>query len=318
MSNLKVSTCIITYNHEDYIEDCIKGALAQKISKHEIVIGDDCSADKTSQICQKYQSKYPDIIKYYRRKKNLGMIGNWIKTIKQCKGKYIALCEGDDYWTDPIKLQKQVDFLEANEEYGLAHGNCDFLYQKTQKTVKSVDIYQKDIDDLDKKNIFYELLHSRYKIRTATVLFKKELLDTLKSNDLQFKMGDTVLWLNFSQKTKFKFFKDTFSVYRLTPNTASRPKNRALASRFQLSMYEMRIYMCDKFNYEIPPEIIRKYNKAFISYTIWNRKYKSMFGLINPSLSDRLKLYFKTNILISFVLRLYIENKFKLKKLLFK
>jgi glycosyltransferase involved in cell wall biosynthesis len=110
----KVSVCIITYNQERYIKDCLEGVLMQITDDYEIVIGDDCSTDNTSAICQEYQNKYPDLIKYYRREKNLGMIGNWIQTIKDCLGEYIALCEGDDYWTDPHKLQKQVDLLEAN------------------------------------------------------------------------------------------------------------------------------------------------------------------------------------------------------------
>ena len=116
-SEILVSACIITYNHENYIEECIKGALGQEIKNYEIIIGDDCSNDNTSEICQKYADLYPDIIKYQRRIENLGMIGNWLTTLKNAQGKYIAICEGDDYWTDPLKLQKQVDFLKENEDF---------------------------------------------------------------------------------------------------------------------------------------------------------------------------------------------------------
>ena len=128
MNNLIVSACIITYNQEDYIRECLEGAVSQLVSfDYEIVIGDDCSTDNTFAICQEFALKYPKIVRLFPRKKNLGMIGNWIKTIEDSKGKYIALCEGDDYWTDPLKLQKQVDFLEANLEYVLCFNKVNVL-----------------------------------------------------------------------------------------------------------------------------------------------------------------------------------------------
>lgn len=117
-----VSVCIITYNQEKYIGECLEKALAQKTSfAYEVLVGDDCSTDKTGAICRDFQAKHPDKVKYIRREKNLGMVGNWEATIKGCKGKYIALCEGDDYWADPKKLQKQVDFLEANPSFSLSY-----------------------------------------------------------------------------------------------------------------------------------------------------------------------------------------------------
>ncbi len=118
MSSIKISACIITYNQESYIRECLEGALCQKVDfTYEIVIGDDCSTDGTSQICKEYATKYPKLIKYFPRDKNLGMTGNWKRTIEDCQGEYIALCEGDDYWTDPKKLQRQVDFLDNNSSY---------------------------------------------------------------------------------------------------------------------------------------------------------------------------------------------------------
>jgi glycosyltransferase involved in cell wall biosynthesis len=120
MSKQKVSACIITYNQESFIEDCLIGAINQNVNfNYEIVIGDDCSTDKTQEICLEYQAKFPNWIKYIRRSENLGMIGNWIATINECEGDYIALCDGDDYWTDPLKLPKQVKASESNEFFSL-------------------------------------------------------------------------------------------------------------------------------------------------------------------------------------------------------
>ncbi|MHC0447282.1 glycosyltransferase family 2 protein [Flavobacterium sp. 3-218] len=112
---MKVSACLITYNHEDYIVNCIEGALSQIVDfDYEIVIGEDKSTDKTLKICEEYAFKYPDKIRLIKRDTNLGMMANWIETMKSCQGKYIAICEGDDYWSDSLKLQKQVDILENN------------------------------------------------------------------------------------------------------------------------------------------------------------------------------------------------------------
>ncbi|MGQ0739701.1 MAG: glycosyltransferase family 2 protein [Bacteroidota bacterium] len=115
---MKVSVCMIAYNHQEFIAQAIESILAQKTSfPFEIVIGDDNSKDDTGRICESYASKFPDKIKYYQREKNLGMMPNFIETLYACDGKYIAICEGDDYWTDEHKLQEQADFLEAVHDY---------------------------------------------------------------------------------------------------------------------------------------------------------------------------------------------------------
>ena len=115
-----ISVCMITYNHEAFISEAIEGVLMQKTSfPFELIISDDCSTDKTREICLKYKSKYPDIIRLLLPESNLGMTKNFIETIKSATGEYIAICEGDDYWTDQLKLQKQIDFMEVNTEYSV-------------------------------------------------------------------------------------------------------------------------------------------------------------------------------------------------------
>lgn len=137
MRSPKVSVSIITYNQKDFIIDCIESILVQSFKDLEIVIGDDCSTDGTSEICKHYQNKYPNLIKYYRRSENLGMMGNWIATLKNCSGEYIALCEGDDYWTDPLKLQKQVDFMEAHPDYSIIAHNVQIIGQEFGRAVNT-------------------------------------------------------------------------------------------------------------------------------------------------------------------------------------
>ena len=119
MNNIPLlSVCIITYNHGDYIEQAIEGALMQKTNfSYEIIIADDCSTDGTKEIAISYKEKYPDLITLILQEENIGAAKNWMQLINKPSSKYIAYCEGDDYWTDPNKLQMQVDFLENNLEY---------------------------------------------------------------------------------------------------------------------------------------------------------------------------------------------------------
>ena len=116
-----VSIRCTVYNHELYLRDCLEGFVMQKTSfRFEAIVHDDASTDRSAAIIKEYAEKYPDIIKpiyetenqYSKHDGSLGRI-----MTEACRGKYIAFCEGDDYWIDPLKLQKQVDFLEYNTDY---------------------------------------------------------------------------------------------------------------------------------------------------------------------------------------------------------
>ena len=110
-----VSVSLICYNQKDYISKAIDSVLMQKTTfPYEIVLADDCSTDGTADICAEYAQKYPDIIKYLPRKKNVGCVRNYLENYKRCTGKYVSYLEGDDFFIDPYKLQKQFDFLENN------------------------------------------------------------------------------------------------------------------------------------------------------------------------------------------------------------
>ena len=111
-----VSVHMITYNHEQFIEQAIQGVLMQETSfKFELVIGEDCSTDRTREICENYALRYPEIIRLLPSEKNLGMEKNSLRTIEECfRSKYIAFCEGDDYWTSDNKLATQIAYLENN------------------------------------------------------------------------------------------------------------------------------------------------------------------------------------------------------------
>jgi glycosyltransferase involved in cell wall biosynthesis len=141
-SNLKVTICVPTYNHRHYIAQCLDSILMQKTNFDlELLIGEDDSTDGTRDICRKYAEQYPDRIRLFLNdRKNVIYIdgratGRWnfINLLKNAKGKYVALCEGDDYWTSPDKLQKQVDLLENHPECTISFHNCEEIYDDRSK-----------------------------------------------------------------------------------------------------------------------------------------------------------------------------------------
>ncbi len=156
-----VSICVVTYNHEKFIAKCLDGVLMQKTSfPIEAIVGDDCSSDRTREIILSYAAKYPDVIKPSFLEKNVGAGRNHFRNVyPKLTGKYIAICDGDDCWTDPMKLQRQVDLLEKNPGYVMCfhkvntmdqHGNLIYAEKESDKVVKysSSDIIHLSIPTL--------------------------------------------------------------------------------------------------------------------------------------------------------------------------
>lgn len=170
ISNPIVSICCTTYNHEKFIEDCIKGFLIQETNfPFEILIYDDASTDKTPDIIKEYEKKYPDIIKPICQSENQfskGIKPNPTFNFPRAKGKYIALCEGDDYWTDPFKLQKQVDFLENNPDYVICYHDSIIIDDKGNiiRDSKLSEKYKRDYNNNE--------LIKGYKILLQTMCFR--------------------------------------------------------------------------------------------------------------------------------------------------
>jgi glycosyltransferase involved in cell wall biosynthesis len=214
---------MITYNHEKYISQAIESVLMQKTNfSLELVIGEDCSADTTRKICIDYKNKYPDFIKLSLPDKNLGMVSNFIYTLLTCTGKYIALCEGDDCWTDPYKLQKQVDFLDKNPEYSLVHSDI-VLIDTNGENIPDDEMVTRLRHYSSKKSTIdtFDLLEGNL-INTLTVCargeFIRQLLKEMKVNNVWFSY-DYFIWLNLGLEGKIYRMNDKMAAYRIHPNT---------------------------------------------------------------------------------------------------
>jgi glycosyltransferase involved in cell wall biosynthesis len=208
MNKPKISACLITFNHENFIRECLEGAISQIGDfDYEIIIGDDCSSDNTKQICLEYSTKYPNLIKYTKRNNNLGMIGNWIATISECSANYIALCEGDDYWTDPYKLKKQVDFLEANPDYVLSFHKVKIL--KPDGGLVE-DFITKVPENYETQETLARL--GNY-IHTPSVVFKNIKMEFPPEFSLS-PVGDYFLYIMLTEHGKLKYLEEEMAVYR--------------------------------------------------------------------------------------------------------
>lgn len=208
MNKPKVSACLITYNQENFIRECLEGAISQIVNfDYEIVIGNDCSSDNTEKICLEYSTKYPNLIKYTKRSNNLGMIGNWIETISECSGNYIALCEGDDYWTDPYKLQKQVDFLEANPDYVLSFHKVKILKPNGELVDDFLTKVPKKYQTLIDLASFGNYIH------TPSVVFKN-VIKEFPEEFISSPIGDFFIYLLLAEHGKLHYSEENMAVYR--------------------------------------------------------------------------------------------------------
>ncbi|GHV57477.1 hypothetical protein FACS1894182_06410 [Bacteroidia bacterium] len=201
---------MVTYNHEKYIAEAIEGVMTQKNDfPIELVIGEDCSTDNTRQICLEYKKKYPNKIKLLLPEKNCGVMPNFIETLKNCTGKYIAICEGDDYWIDPLKLQKQVDFLEKSIKTTYLFTNRKFVY--TNKIQKD-----KEVRNTNRIYTTKDIL-AGFNPGLQSVCFRKEELNlTLFEKCMNFINGDRLLPYMLSLSGDIRCLQDCTAVYRIT------------------------------------------------------------------------------------------------------
>lgn len=128
---MKVSVVILSYNQGKYLRQALEGVVLQKTNfSFEVIVADDCSTDDTLSVCRDFEAKY-SCIRVEQSDKNLGYSKNWERALSLGSGEYLAIFEGDDYWTDVLKLQKQVDYLDSHQECGLCYTDCDILNEDT-------------------------------------------------------------------------------------------------------------------------------------------------------------------------------------------
>ena len=210
-SNLMLSVLVITYNHEYYIRAALDSVIQQQVNfPIEIVVGEDCSTDGTRAILFEYESRYPTVIRLLFREHNLGISHNWENTMQECKGKYIALLEGDDYWTAPHKLQKQVDFLESHPDYSMCFHNARVTYDYAQPPRASHPMTRHaqsafTLDDVTRD----------WSIATATGVFRSELLRGIPGWVHESVIVDLPVFALLASRGMVEYLPEEMSVYRV-------------------------------------------------------------------------------------------------------
>ena len=211
---IKVSVIVHTYNHEKYIRQTLDSILNQQVNfDYEVIIGDDASPDSTPQIIQEYQSRFPEIIKPMLHPKNLGGYGknNTLATLAVCQGQYIAAMDGDDYWTNPLKLQKQVDFLDNNSDFVACFHNAlihfedgsapdEYVNNENQRVVTTIE------DLVGEDEVWY--------MATSAVMFRNGIMKEYPKWFHESKSGDIPRYILLGKHGKFFYINELMSVYR--------------------------------------------------------------------------------------------------------
>lgn len=207
---MKVSVLMLAYNHERYIEAALESALGQQTTfEYEIVVGEDCSSDRTREILSAYRERHPGRIRLLLPERNLGMMGNFTATFRACRGEYIAILEGDDYWTSAEKLQRQADFLDSHPDFAECFHNAEIVVEGRPgenglfmgRRVKA----SYGLSDVAKGNF----------IATCSVMLRRGLLPEFPSWFAGMPMADWPLHVLLAEKGELGYLPEVMAAYRV-------------------------------------------------------------------------------------------------------
>lgn len=285
MKDIMVSICCATYNHEKYIKDALDSFLMQDVDfKYEILVHDDCSTDNTREIIEQYKKIYPEIINIIYQKenqfsKNRKIFGEII--FPKTKGKYVAMCEGDDYWLDKEKLKKQVEILENNKEIVAVVSGSECVDENKNFRGYIGKYKENEIIDLTKfLQDFYTQL-PKHLFQTASIVFRRDAFEEIYEKKIQFyyncPVGDLPLYLFLLTKGKIYCFKDNMAAYRQNIS-GSWTKEVWAKQRKQILEKMLRTYkeFNEYTNYEYENEIIPFFSMYEFEILLQDSAYKEL------------------------------------------
>lgn len=284
--NKKVSVCVITYNHEKYIQQCLERILAQKCDfEYEIVIGEDCSTDTTLEIINSYRQKYPEVIRIISSAQNVGMVKNWERTLFACRGEYIAVIEGDDYWIWEEKLQKQVELLDNHKEFSLSFHDVGVIYGSD---VPHID-YLTHITEGEKFTID-DLILKKWFIPTSSMLLRRDKLMPFPKWTKNLKAIDMVVQLMFAMQGDMGYIAVKAGVYRIHGGGISQMQWLGRENKFEFALIEIleyfNVYSKNKFSKLINLRVEESYLALMAKNSVYSFNYFKAIGgyvFVNPS-----------------------------------
>lgn len=292
-----VSICCITYNQDKYIEYTLKSFLEQETNfKYEILIHDDASTDRTVEIIKKYEVKYPDIVKpiyqvenQYSKGKKINFVYNFIRA----RGKYIALCEGDDFWTDKKKLQRQVEYMEDNLK-------CSLCMHSTIKVNSSNECVGK-FDDLNKdyKANIEDIILQKASGHYSSMLFRTVYVKQMPEFYFDSPVGDYPLKIYLGTKGYVYIISELMSAYRINVGITSKKVSKYAVSNNNKKMIKMLTkfdkYANYKYSKEIKQEILRRnfitgINTGEINYKLAKSNFKELYEKLDSTNKYKLQV----------------------------
>lgn len=244
---------MVTYRHEAYLSRAIEGVLMQECDfPVELIIADDCSPDDTAEMVQAYRQNHPrgNRINYLRRETNMGMIPNFLDALQHCRGTYIALCDGDDYWTDARKLQKQVDFLENHPGFSAVCHNV--------RTVRG-EVEAEPLWGDSERDITLHMLAAENTVSTLSVLFRAAVLQTFDGPALLgMPYGDYPLFLHCTRFGKIRYVPEIMGCYRIHDGGVWTSRRRNLPAELLLNQKQVDTYKTFMVEYPSVRRIFKK------------------------------------------------------------
>ncbi len=295
----KVSILMVTYNHVNFIAQAIEGVLTQETDfEYELVIGEDCSTDGTREIAKSYAEKFPNQIRVLFNEKNLGMQKNFLKVLDACRGEYIAFLEGDDYWKNSLKLQKQIDFLDRHSNYVGTFHDTDIVSEVNQSD--EITFWKDWQDKLDCS--LEDTISWTPPFHTSSFLVKSKCLENLPNNFLKFNSVDVALYIISASQGLLRRIPETMSAYRRhdggITKTSSQQGIRFYSNRIYLFCY-LKQYLNGKASHKFD-EVIAWYKN--ILYLVWTDEKKNI--------KDRLESLIIISKICDFKTALYLLRRF--------
>lgn len=335
----KYRVCVrcTTYNHSDFILKTLEGFCIQETSfPYVCMIVDDFSTDNTQGIIKSFLTSNSDLIKQsetadycfihaqHKTNKNCYFVLLFLKynhyKIKKSKSPYmkelednsdyLAICEGDDFWTNSKKLQMQVDFLDANPDYSMCFGDVILHHvDGSNKDIHCNKYHKKANRNLDKskEKSFYSILCSVCRIQTLSVMLRTNCYLNRTADSHVFMMGDTQLWLDMSQFGKIGYFEDCLGVYNI--HTGSATNNSLTRKRFTLSAKEMCVYYCEKYGYKVPLQKKIEYNLAYYDLLLSNNCHITPPPLFTPFFFNKLHEFVLSHLTLKWLKKVFLIEK---------
>ncbi|MCX6842137.1 MAG: glycosyltransferase [candidate division WOR-3 bacterium] len=273
-----VSVHMLACNHEQYVAQAIEGVLMQETDfPIELVIGEDCSTDRTREIVLEYQRKHPDVIRVVLWDRNVGLARNWRKVSDLLRGRYIAWCESDDYWTHPKMLRMLLDVMEANPDVGVVHGGVD-MCDVARKMLRR---WKPRPDDDDDGDIMLKRMRGKHFVCLLAALARSDLCRTVIQRnpdefDGRFLGLDGPLVYELSRITRFKLINESLATANRLPGSTSKPGGVRKSIRWAQMILGMELHFIRKYNVDSTTEVCvrRRFARKLleIAYTGGDRR----------------------------------------------